>query len=278
MKFGTKKRDAAPEADGGGLYLRNFKDGEVTIRVLEETDDWTVFREHYTADSRSFPCTGDRLTCPGCTSDDEKVNKSSRKYATYVKLANNDLVLPFRIPVSLAKQLFTRSEKNDGTITNRDYTVIRSGKGLDTTYDVDSEERYAVDVKALLADVTPIEDILKASFEEVWGEDWEPEAPAKSATKTATGRPRRKTTDEELDEQVAREAARKQRQEQDPPSEPAAQSESAGEADVIVDEDAIYDMTMSQLTDLASKAGVDVPEDAKRSQLIRLLLGTLEKV
>ena len=169
MKFGQRKADAPEEPSGDGMYLRAFKDGDTKVRFLQETDDWIVFREHYLS-GKSFPCTGERDSCPGCSHPDESVQKASRKYATNVWLPKNNVVLPFRIPISLAKSLFTRSEKNDGTITNRDYVIMRSGKGLDTEYDVDSDEKYSVDIPSLLAQGMDIQDVLQTSYDEVWGD------------------------------------------------------------------------------------------------------------
>lgn len=82
MKFGQKKKDA-PDV-GSGKYLRNWKKGETKVRFLDESDDWIAFREHYTRDRKSFPCTEERDTCLGCQSPDEEVAKSSRKYAAQV--------------------------------------------------------------------------------------------------------------------------------------------------------------------------------------------------
>lgn len=184
MKFGKKYSEAKDDFSGGN-YLRSFKEGESTVRFLQEQDDWTVFREHFTVDGKSFPCwEEDKLHCPGCSSDNEKVAKSSRRYACYVYRKDWDAVVPYRIPVVLARRLTTRFERNDGSATNRDYTVIRTGKGLDTDYDVEQEDKYAVDIEAKMTGVVPIEDILEESFIEVWGADWQPGSKTPSINRT----------------------------------------------------------------------------------------------
>jgi len=152
-------------------YLRNFREGDNIVRFIEEIDDWIVFSEHY-AGGKSFPCTGDRKACPGCTSDDDGVSRASRKYATNLQLVANDKVIPFRVPMSLAKKLFNRAERN-GTITNRDYIVMRSGKGLETEYDLEQDEKRPADITSLKAQAHNIEDILASSYEEIWGTDEE---------------------------------------------------------------------------------------------------------
>jgi len=172
MQFGTKVSEAPAMVEGDGQYLRNFKKGDTTIRFLDETDDWIMFYEHYTTEGKSFPCTGVRETCPGCTSDIESMRRAGRKYATNVLLSDNNIVLPFRIPASLAKKLFNRSERN-GTMTNRDYTVMKTGSGMETEYDVEQEDKFNVDLDSLRKQGMNIEEILQAQWNSIWGEDAE---------------------------------------------------------------------------------------------------------
>lgn len=245
MRFGTKKADVE-ETDSDGLYLRNFKDGDTKVRFLQETDDWIEFREHYTSDKKSYPCTRDKDTCPGCTSDSDDEARSSRKYATNVLVVKGNYVAPYRVPISLAKKMFARAERNEGTITNRDYIVMRSGKGLDTEYDVEGDDKYEVNLKTLLKDGQDIEEILEKAFEE--------NAPVDGKPKSST-------------------LARERKQDDAPPSEAEAKSESAGDSEnIVLDEDTLFDMNVADLRKLAVKAGVDVPDDAKKSSIIRLLL------
>ena len=263
LQFGQKKKDAPDDYDGDGMYLRGFKDGDTKVRFLEETDDWIVFREHYNKERRAFPCTEDKATCPGCTSDDDDVSRSSRKYATNVHVVKGNYVAPYRIPISLAKRMFARAERNDGKITDRDYIIMRSGKGLETDYDVDPEDKYDVNTKSLLKDGMDISEILERMFEE--------NAPGVAAPK--------KSRFEDKDEKPARRAAKKEEPEEDGeplPSEPEPKSESAGDSeDVIeIDEDELYDMAVAELFDLAVKVGADVDGDEKKSDLIRKILKT----
>jgi hypothetical protein len=250
MRFGTAKKDAVDDYSGDGLYLRTFKDGDTTVRFLEETDDWIQFREHYTRDRKSFPCTGDKWSCPGCTSDDEEVSRSSRKYACNVYVVKGGYVAPYRIPITLAKKMFTRSERNDGTVLNRDYTVMKTGKGMDTDYDVEQDDKYTMDVKTLLKDGQDIEEILQASFNEIWGSVDDPKP--------------RANAEESKPEDLPSEAERD-----------SDDSDSVQE-NVVIDEDALYDMELPDLRDLAVKAGVDVKSNARKSDVIRALLSASE--
>lgn len=309
MRFGTKKSETT-ETESDGLYLRNFKDGDTIVRFLQETDDWIEFREHYTADKKSYPCTRERDTCPGCNADSEDERKAGRKYACNVHVVKGNFVAPFRIPISLAKKMFTRSERNEGTITNRDYVVIRSGKFLETEYDVESDDKYKVDLKALLADGADIEEILAKAFEENAPKGDEDERPARRRSRDddederparrrasrddddederparrrrqeeddEDEKPRRRASrDDDDDEDVPRSARSKAKDDEDEfPSEAEAKSESDGDS-VEIDEDELLDMTIPELKKLATKARIDIPSGAKKSEIIRLILAAAE--
>jgi hypothetical protein len=244
MQFGTKKSDVVDGQmnDGEFLpYLRNFREGDNEVRFIEEVDDWTAFAEHYTPEAKSFPCTGDRNTCPGCTSDNEKMARASRKYATNVKLVQNDMVLPFRIPMSLAKKLFNRAERN-GSITNRDYIVMREGKGLDTEYDLEQGDKSEANLAELRGKSHDIESILKTSYEEVWGD--------------INDKPKKK--------EVAQEPV----QEEKPPFDASG--------DVEIDEATLRAMSRSDLIALAASNSITVDEDGSKGEILDTILASAE--
>lgn len=246
MQFGTKRSEVSD--DFSGNYLRSFKEGSTQVRFLEEPDDWTAYREHFNKERRAFPCTGDRNTCPGCTSDDEEISRSSRKYATHVKVIKGDYVAPYKIPVSLAKRMFARAERNDGTITDRDYLIVRTGKGLDTDYDVDPGDKYAVNTSVLLKDAPDIEEIFTSMFEENAPGAKQDEVKAKANAKV----------DKDFEEEAF-------------PSEPADEA-----GDTVIDEDALFDMNLADLLELARRNKIDVPDNPRKSSLIRLIVESSE--
>lgn len=254
LVFGKRKADAPAIAENDGIYLRSFKDGDTVIRFIEETDDWIDFREHYTKDRKSFPCTEDRDTCPGCNSDDESVQRASRKYATNVWLVKSDLVLPFRIPMSLAKRVFSRAERNEGIVTNRDYVVMKSGKGMDTEYDIEADERYNINLKDLRAKGMDIQSILAKSYDDIWGEP-ETSPIAEKARKRGTY----------IDDLVEEEKFPSKADDEDEPP-----------AKIVIDEDALYDMGLIELRELAREAGVSLTGANKKSDVIRALLSASE--
>jgi hypothetical protein len=260
MKFGTKKSEAA-EFDSDGMYLRNFKDGDTKVRFLQEVDDWIEFREHYTADRRSYPCTLDKATCPGCTSDSDDERTAKRKYAANLLVVKGNFVAPFRIPASLAKKMETRSERNEGTVLTRDYVVIRSGKNLDTEYDVESDDTYKVDTAKLLReDGLDIEEVLARSFDENAPVDGRPKERAKKDDEDEKPKRRAKAEPEpepEADEEL--------------PTDAEDQSESAVPS-VVIDEDELIDMAIGELRSLAKKAGVALDDGERKSGIIRKIV------
>ena len=202
MEFGVRVKDAV-ETEGDGSYLRNFSNGDTVVRFCEEIDEWVKFWQHFNEDAkRSYPCTGDRSSCPGCLSENPKEAKASLHYATTVKLIEREQYVPARIKVTIYKKMKTRSERNDGTILNRDYIIIREGKGMnDTEYDVEADKAYSISSKEIKENIFDIGQILKDSFYEVWPELEEAEKGTQEpvAKKTRTASP---AEDESQDEEI----------------------------------------------------------------------------
>jgi hypothetical protein len=249
MRFGTAKKNIS-EGPRDADWLRNFKAGDTKVRFIEECDDWIVYREHF-MEGKSFPCTQDRNACPGCLSADEQVSRASRKYATSVLMPETGYVVPIKMPVTLVNRLVARAERNNGTITNRDYIIIKDGKGLETTYDVEQDDKYDVDTDALKRQAKDIESILTQSYIDAWGEmpddvsTLKPKAKAKPAVK-------------EEDEEIPFDAA------------------SAKEASLEeISEEAVRKMRKADLISLAERAGVTVEANADREEIVDQLLEAL---
>lgn len=233
MRFGTRKAESKFTNDNDFLvYLRNFREGDNKVRFIDEIDDWIAFAEHYTAEGKSFPCTMDRDTCPGCTSDDERMQKASRKYATNLLLLSNDLVLPFRVPMSLAKKLFNRAERN-GTITNRDYIVMREGKGLSTEYDLEQDDKYPVDLDTLRSKAHDIENVLATAYNDLWGDVKPVEEPKQVEKK--------------------------------PPFDQS-------DAEEVISEESLRGMKRSELILIAEKHNIDYDEDGSKREILESIL------
>lgn len=192
MRFGKSAEEAAAETPrgGDGKFIRYFKDGDTTLRILQEPDEWIEYWEHYNPGGYPFPCDGDnRDTCPGCTSKNEKMNRASKKYVFYALQAYNgkDYVNAWKVTPTLNEQLRNRFNRL-GTLTDRDYTITKfEGTNGKTGYDLEGGQQGVVDTSEM--DFPDIEELLTAAWEQAWGDgadtpEPEPKAePAKSEIK-----------------------------------------------------------------------------------------------
>jgi hypothetical protein len=241
MRFGQRSADVS---DSEGKYLRAFKKGDNLVRWLEEINDWTRYYEHR-KNNKGFPCTGDQQTCPGCSSPDEDVQDGRKKYATYVWFVKMNKVLPVKVPSSLRDRMVTRAERNDGTVLNRDFVVIRSGSMLDTEYDVDKDEAYDVDIKAKLKESPfTVQEALEAAYRDVWGSLPDEDAPQQ---------------DKNAKETV-------------PPTEPASQRDQGKQEDATLTEADVWEMDVPALRNLCDKAGLRYEKNATKQDLVVKLL------
>jgi hypothetical protein len=160
---------------GGGTWVRSIPDDEdFKVRFLTEPDQWFKYDEHYLQDVNYFPCVGD--DCPGCEDDDE--GRTTRRYLANALDVENDRVIPLKLPVTVANLLVSRQERY-GTLMDRDYILLRQGKKLKTTYDVDSEPKSKRKLDKY--DLLDLEEVLVNQFEDAFGEtdDEEEERPRK---------------------------------------------------------------------------------------------------
>lgn len=173
---------------GGGAYIKYIpKNGSMNVRFIQEPEEWVNYVEHFdTMMRKSFPCNGESM-CPGCSSGERK---SSRYLANAVDRDDKDRIIPLQMPKDLANRLVVRYERN-GTLTDRDFELSRSGEGLDTVYDLDAMvvDRAKIDKFAPLDLLKVLEDAYNNVFgteteEEKDGED----APAPTPKPRGRGR------------------------------------------------------------------------------------------
>ena len=233
MQFGVRKADAPPIGDG--MYLAGFKDGDTLVRPMEEVEDWLQYFQHF-YNKQSFPCTGDRMTCPACSSDEDDLKKRSVRYATYMYFVEKKYVAAVSVPKTLADKFTNRFER-EGTVTNRDYLIMRSGKGFDTSYDLEREDKYEVDMKELHEKIpNTIQEILRAMYDAQW------------------------------DKKEEREIV-----EEDGPI-PFDEGEVI-KSDVVIDEDEILRMDRDELYDFANENGYKFRSNATRKAMLETILG-----
>ena len=298
LHFGTKAKDIK---ESTGDYLRSLPGNKDTkLRFHEEVDDWFGYFEHY-LEKQAFPCTGDRNTCPGCTHPSDSVQKASRRYAANALWVDRNTVYPTKLPSTVKKRCETRSARNKGTITDRDYAIIKTGSGMDTEYDVEQEDRYQVDWSEYADQIVDVREILAQMFDEVWGEG----ASEKYLTLAEEGReiasggrgPRktRETADDQIErwEQEKKRPAKKAAAKPEPEEEPdedddepaprraaartpakkaAAKAPAKDDEDEALTVEQLRAMKLPELTKLAEKHDIDVSEAEDKAEMIQLIL------
>lgn len=170
MKFSKswgEEPESTPTSTG---YIRYFKNPETTFRVLQDPTDWLSYWEHFNPSGYPFPCTGDRTSCPGCTSDNEKMKKAQRRVA--INVLEGEYVNVYKFPKTLAEKLETRAERI-GTVTDRDYTIFKTQKtngdgSTRTDYDLEGGDKIPVDLSKL--ELKDVEAMLLAAYEQSWGD------------------------------------------------------------------------------------------------------------
>ena len=193
MKFGRSAKEAAEEpgrGGGSGDFLRYLKEGDTTLRILQEPDDWKYYWEHFSPAGFSFPCPRGKddpiEDCPGCSSDNDKMKKVSRKIAFNVLVSFNgqEYVNGFKIGPMVGDKLENRYARF-GTLTDRDYTITKyktSGDRWD--FDVEGNTPTPIDVSKY--DLKDIEALLQASWDEAWGDPNQAAANAQASSQEAT--------------------------------------------------------------------------------------------
>lgn len=175
MRFGKSKDEAAEEpgrTGGGGDFIKYLKEGNTTFRILQEQDEWKYYWEHFSVDGYSFPCpraVDDPIEmCPGCSSDNEKTSKVSRKIAFNALHSFNgqEYVDVFKVGPMVADKLENRI-KRYGTITDRDYTVSKyKSSGDRWDFDVEGDTPTPVDLRK--EDWKDIEAMLQQAWDDAW--------------------------------------------------------------------------------------------------------------
>lgn len=161
MKFGTRAA-AFPEpntSNDGDVWVRTFSQPSTVIRIAEDayydeekgrevegTEAWYKELEHYDRAGfrRSFPCPVPHGTpkekCPGCTHPDEEVRRRTAKWY-FNALDDKDYLRVYKIGVKLLRK-FKLREQRIGTVSDRDYEVIRSGKDFnEIEYDLEAGDK-----------------------------------------------------------------------------------------------------------------------------------------
>lgn len=271
MAFGQKFDKASAEKssdDVSTASIWGFPAGSTTIRLLDDLDDWTEYWEHYDqAVKRYFPCTGEQSTCKGCTNN---MSSSHRWLANAFIVETDGKAKPgyvnlFKFPKSIMTKVIRHADRK-GTLLTHDYEVIRSGSGMDTEYDLERGDESDFDFDKQEAFKLNHEETLQTVYDEYMTAS----ANANNATvvvnnSTSVAKPKASspiTVKGEKSTPSAEQVAAAEAG--DPPSEPqapASTDEGNEEEDMILSEEQIRAMNYEEVTSLAKKAGMEVPED-----------------
>lgn len=195
MRFGKSAEEAAEEPSrggGGGQFIKYLKEGDNTVRILQEPEEWKYYWEHFAPAGFSFPCPrgkdDPKEICPGCSSDNEKMSKVNRRIAFNVLHSFNgtEYVDAMKIGPMVSDKLDNRY-KRFGTITDRDYTITKY-KSSGDRWDFDVEGNTPTPIDLRKEDWKDIEALLQQAWDDAWGDSAQA-----AANKQATEAPKRPT-------------------------------------------------------------------------------------
>jgi hypothetical protein len=224
---------------GGGNFIKYLKDGDQTLRILEEPEAWKYYWEHFNPSGFPFPCT-DQKDCPGCNSDMEKMKKVQRRVAFNAWDGQYHNV--WKIPNTVAEKLKVRYQRL-GTIIDRDYTItrIKTGQGDNARWDYDIEGGQKEATDAEVEEMIDPEDLLVQAYEDAWGSSKVVERATSPRVNTAV-------------------------QSEDPPSEPKPEQDSQGEGEAEVTEMELRKMTAVQLRKFCKDHDMEAPPEFLRNR------------
>ena len=196
MRFGKSADEAQQEPSrtaGSGDFIRYLKEGTTTFRILQEPDEWTYYWEHFSPAGFSFPCPrgkdDPKDMCPGCSSDNEKMAKVSRKIAFNILNSFNgtEYVNAFKIGPMVSDKLDNRY-KRFGTVTDRDYTITKYKTGQDR-WDFDVEGGTPTPIDLRKEDWKDIEALLQQAWDDAWGDPNQAQANLQASSTPAVATP-----------------------------------------------------------------------------------------
>lgn len=278
---------------GTGLLRYIPKSGSLTVRFLEEPENWVNFYEHYDQQmKKSYPCIGTENNCPGCATEERR----SSRYLANALDVNTGKVIALQLPKDLTNSLVRKYERFD-TLMDRDYILSRDGEGLDTEYDADAEAPMK---RKLTAHVLfDLQDLLAKTYNEVFGtdddedEDADPKPAKKPAAKAGSRKPSKAAQkladedEEDEDEDEDEEPAPKGRKKMTPPARDADEDddddededdeddEDADDDEDGGDEDDDEDDDDEDPDDEDDEDGDDEEADLDREELEAMTLGQL---
>jgi hypothetical protein len=254
-------------AQNDEVWIKGFRDGETKIRPLIEPNAMPTYLEHYAEGFGYFPCSKLK-DCVGCTDESAKVRQRSRRFA-FNALNDRGHQQVYKMGSRL-HEIFKSRQKRIGTICDRDYTIVRSGKNFnEISYIPEPGDKYEVEFSDALYDIPSLLAAKYAQAVAAYGGTpvvaQPTPAPAQEASSPGLGAPEVNVTKgpdeaqaEASDVQFAPPA------EEQAPSAPAPAPENSSGYPVV------DKMSAAELRDFLTAKSVDFPERAPRSRLAKL--------
>jgi cold shock CspA family protein len=125
---------------GRFLYISN-QNPEKTIRLLTEPDQWEMYDRHWWDGGEKHPCTGE-----GCVSCETDQALADCLFFPVLEIDSDTgkgkRIMLYEPPKSVLNDLVKVHYKRRGTLTDRDYTISRTGSGKNNTrYTVSNEDK-----------------------------------------------------------------------------------------------------------------------------------------
>jgi hypothetical protein len=141
------------------LIINVPADSTKVIRFLTEPDQWFAYQEYWDNEKRRYIPVADGVEPPV---------RPSQRFLAQVVDRETDQVIALKMPKDLTNRLVLRFDRYN-TIMDRDYEIMRTGKGLDTSYDVTPEAPTSFEAgKYTNIDLL---DILETAFNSAIGDD-----------------------------------------------------------------------------------------------------------
>lgn len=190
------KRNAA-----SGSYLVGVPEDGMVVRFLTEPEEWLEYQEFFNENTnRSEIVTEDWVKPAGSS------RNPSKRFGACVLNREGGEVVGVRLSSTIVQDLILYYEKY-GTIMDRDYELIREGKGLDTRYKAipEAPQRLRTDKYELLDIMGILESMASEGEDDDEEDDTEEDdedVPARGSRRKvgSTSKKRRRQLEEEDDE------------------------------------------------------------------------------
>lgn len=144
----------------------------IKVRFMSEPDEWVHIEEHYTGSGFAI-CKDD---CEFCS---DGIRTTKRMIAAVVDV-DNKRVIALKLPIGLARTLLKRYDRNS-TVKDRDWDISKTGTGLETEYDVDSDGKSKFDYSRF--DEIDLMAVIKKEYADPDEDDEDEALPPKKSSK-----------------------------------------------------------------------------------------------